>query len=127
MDNVAEKIEQYIEEKDSRYKMEAYSFVRDALNYTMQKLNKNGHLSGEELLHGVREYGLLLYGPLTRNVFENWGIRSTDDFGEIVFNLIEMRIFNKKEEDTKEEFQGVYDFSEAFDSYMANLFNKGVK
>lgn len=102
-------------EKDSRYNAEAYSFIMAALHYTLSKLKEHRHISGRELLEGIREYGLREYGPMTRTVFEHWGIKDTADFGEIVFNLVEVGLMKRRPEDTKEEFRDVYDFVTAFD------------
>ncbi len=100
--------------KDPRYKLEAYSFLMSALNFTVSKLPKPRHVTGQELVEGIREYGLEQFGPMTRTVFEHWGIRSTEDFGNIVFNLTDVGLLGKTEEDSVDDFKGVYDF-EVFD------------
>lgn len=97
------------------YKLEAYSFVMSALNYTVGKLKKPRHVTGKELLEGIKEYGLNQFGPLTRQVFEYWGIKTTEDFGKIVFNLVEAGLLRKTEEDTLDDFKNIYDFEEALD------------
>jgi len=103
-----------IAEKDSRYKVAAYAFVMLALNYTLFKLDKPRHVTGRELLEGIREFGPAQYGPMTKTVFEYWGIRSTRDFGEIVFNLVENKLLSKTDEDKIEDFESAYDFDEEF-------------
>jgi uncharacterized repeat protein (TIGR04138 family) len=106
---------------DRRYKPQAYQFVIDALDFTITKLHRHTrpgqdrHISGKELLEGVRGYALQEYGPLARVVFESWGVHRTEDFGEIVFNLVEHQLLNKRDSDTKEDFRGGYDFEEAFE------------
>jgi uncharacterized repeat protein (TIGR04138 family) len=105
--------------KDSRYPTGAYHFMRDALDFTLRQVrqggdNKDHHVSGKELVEGIRSYALKEFGPMVMTVFEEWGIHSCADFGEIVFNLIEARVFGKTEEDTREDFVGHYDFEEAF-------------
>lgn len=102
-------------EKDSRYDAEAYGFIMATLHYTLSKLKERRHISGRDLLEGIREYSLRQYGPMTRTVLEHWGIKDTADFGEIVFNLVEIGLMKKRPEDTKEEFKGVYDFESTFD------------
>jgi uncharacterized repeat protein (TIGR04138 family) len=104
---------------DARYQREAYIFLRDALDYTTKQQKKvKGttvrHVSGPELLGGVRQYALKEFGPMVVTVFENWGIRSTEDIGHMVFNLIGAGIFGKTDEDSIEDFKNVYDFREAF-------------
>lgn len=102
-------------DKDKRYDPEAYSFIMTSLDYTMKKLKRKGHVTGEELSDGLKDYCLEQFGPLARLVLEKWGIKSTDDFGEIVFNLINSGLLGKQEDDRKEDFHNRYDFKEAFD------------
>lgn len=102
--------------KDSRYQPDAYEFVMQALWFTQEKLKRSDHVSGRELLGGIREFGLEQYGPMTLTVFQHWGIRTTEDFGEIVFNLVENGLLKKTEEDSRADFKNVYDFKEAFDN-----------
>ena len=103
-----------ITEKDPRYAAEAYRFVRDALEYTVSRLDAPRHVSGQELLEGIREYALEQFGPIARRVLEEWGIRTCLDFGHIVFNMVEAGLLAKREEDSLEDFRGGYDFEEAF-------------
>ena len=108
-------------ERDGRYKSDAYLFVCDALEYTVQKLGKNAlakeqrHISGRDLLFGISEYSADQFGPLTCSVFAHWGIEQTRDFGEIVFNLVGAKLLRKTDEDRIEDFVDVYDFAEEFD------------
>jgi uncharacterized repeat protein (TIGR04138 family) len=108
-----EKVEKIVE-KDPRYKVAAYAFVMLALNYTLSKLDKPRHVTGRELLGGIKEFGLAQYGPMTKTVFDYWGVRATRDFGEIVFNLVENKLLGKTEEDKLQDFDDVYDFDEEF-------------
>ncbi len=101
--------------KDPRYKVEAYDFVMSALNFAQSKFDKLRHVSGRELLEGIREYGLELFGLMTCTVFENWGVRRTEDFGNIVFNMVDAGLLSKTDEDSIEDFKDGYDFKEAFD------------
>jgi len=111
--NFYEKVEKIVE-KDPRYKVAAYAFVMLALNYTLSKLDKPRHVSGRELLGGIKEFGLSQYGPMTKTVFDYWGVRTTRDFGEIVFNLVENKLLGKTEEDKLQDFDNAYDFEEEF-------------
>lgn len=111
-------------ERDPRYARGAYHFVRDALDFTREALQneaiasvtprKGQHITGQELLDGVRRLALNQFGPMTHCVLDEWGIRSCEDIGEIVFNMIEAQILSKTEEDRREDFHGGYDFDEAF-------------
>jgi uncharacterized repeat protein (TIGR04138 family) len=104
--------------KDSRYQREAYFFVREALDHTQKLLGRSDkeihHVTGQELLEGIRAYALQQYGPMTLTVLNEWGVRRCEDFGEIVFNMVESAILAKTEKDTTEDFKNGYDFFEAF-------------
>src|ERR1700757_569193 len=104
---------------DPRYQREAYIFLRDALDFTTKQQKKvKGttvrHVSGPELLEGARQYALKEFGPMVVTVFDSWGIRSCEDIGHMVFNLIGAGIFGKTDEDSIEDFKAVYDFNDAF-------------
>jgi len=105
-----------IVEKDTRYKADAYEFVMQALGFTQKRLNRSGHVAGRELLEGIRQLGLEQYGPMTKAVFQHWGVEKTDDFGEIVFKMIENGLMGKNDNDSIDDFKNVYDFDEVFDS-----------
>ncbi len=101
-------------EKDKRYQKEAYEFVKNALNFTCASLKKD-NVTGQELLKGIRKYALKLYGPMAKIVLNEWGVNCCEDFGNIVFNLVNNRLLKKTEEDSIKDFSGGYDFEEAFD------------
>jgi uncharacterized repeat protein (TIGR04138 family) len=108
-----------IRAKDPRYDRDAYFFVREALDHTQKTIGKDTrgrirHVSGQELLAGIREYALQQFGPMTKTVLEEWGIRCCADFGEIVFNMVEVSWLAKTEKDSRADFQDGYDFEEAF-------------
>lgn len=101
--------------RDPRYTENAYYFVRDALDQTVRQFDKPRHISGQELLDGIRKYALAEYGPVTKRVLSEWGIKECVDFGNIVFNLVNEGLLGKTDEDSIEDFMGGYDFTEAFD------------
>jgi len=108
-----------IVESDPRYHRDAYAFLRDSLEFTQKvisKANKNQvrHISGQELLNGIREYALLTYGPMTATVLEEWGIKSCEDFGNMVFLMVENNLLRKQEQDSPADFKNGYSFDEAF-------------
>lgn len=109
------KLLQEVLDEDPRFSSEAYSFILDTLREVIEGLQEARHVTGQELSEGCRRRALELYGPLARSVLEYWGIKTTADFGEIVFNLIKARQLTKTEADSKEDFRNVYDFEEAFD------------
>src|SRR5580692_13029947 len=105
--------------KDSRYTREAYGFVREALDFTQKQISRENrdvirHVKGQELLEGIRQYALQQFGPMAVTVLEEWGIKSCPDFGEIVFNMVEIELLAKTEKDNREDFQSGYDFTDAF-------------
>jgi uncharacterized repeat protein (TIGR04138 family) len=108
--------------EDTRYDKKAYFFVRQGLDDTVKTLKKSDperlqqsqHVSGRELLEGLRAHALEQFGPLSKTVLESWGVGRCADFGEIVFNLIEYKVFSKTENDRREDFAEVYGFEDAF-------------
>jgi len=105
--------------KDRRFARDAYSFVREALDFTQKSAGKEArgtirHVSGQELLGGIRKFALEQFGPMVVTVFEEWGVTSCRDFGEIVFNMVEIGLLAKTDKDTRDDFQNGYDFTDAF-------------
>lgn len=104
-----------IVEEDGRYKPAAYLFVIDAVEFTVLRQGRRGHVTGRELLDGIKHLAKREFGPMARAVFGSWGVTTTADFGEIVFNLVDEGILGKTETDSREDFRDVYDFSEVFE------------
>jgi len=108
--------------RDPRYSRDAYLLVRDALDFTKKgstrreglAITEHEHITGQELLAGMRDYVLEQFGPMAIMVLAEWGITRCEDFGEIVFNIVEAGLFSKTETDSREDFQNGYDFEEAF-------------
>ena len=124
--------------KDPRFHRDAYMFIREALDHTQRMVNKGSksekgeksesrhassdepaegkvrHVTGQELLGGVRAYALDQYGPMTMTVLNEWGVRQCEDFGELVFNMVENHLLAKTKNDSREDFKGGYGFTEAF-------------
>lgn len=103
--------------RDPRYRREAYLFVRDALEFTKTtaRERRDGlHVTGQELLSGIRTYALAQFGPMVITVLEDWGISRCEDFGEIVFNMVDASLLSKTDSDRREDFHGGYTFEEAF-------------
>jgi len=117
--------------QDDMYSIEAYFFVRDALGFASDSLeleknfqhgnelietNEEHHLSGQQLCQAIREYALGQFGYMTRIVLKNWGVHTTSDFGNIVYNMIEIGLMKKSPNDQRSHFDNVYDFKDVFDS-----------
>lgn len=116
---------------DPRYTIEAYQFVREALSYAQDVLGLGSdqppqeeefdprqpserHLTGQQLCEAIRKYAIEQYGYMAKVVLNRWGVTKTGDFGNIVYNLIEVGMMKKSAEDRREDFNDVYDFDEAF-------------
>lgn len=133
MSDPVEKIKELLNQ-DRRYKFEAYAFVFDSLRYAQESLGMGAvrpseadapreeedqsaggerHLTGQQLCEAIRRYALEQFGYMAKCVLNSWGIHSTGDFGEIVFNLIRIGTMKKTEDDRREDFDDVYDFDEA--------------
>jgi len=104
-----------ITRQDSRYAPEAYEFVNEALEYTCAVLQRVGHVSGRELLEGIRRCALEKFGPMAKFVLNSWGVHRCEDFGNIVFNMVQTGLLGKTEGDSIDDFSGGYEFDEAFD------------
>jgi uncharacterized repeat protein (TIGR04138 family) len=117
-------------EEDPRYTVEAYEFVRDALAYAHEIMglgvsseadpDREGsdaerHLTGQELCEASRRYALEQYGLMARTVLKSWGLETTSDIGEIVYNLIRIDLMRKSESDRREDFDDVFDFRKSLE------------
>jgi uncharacterized repeat protein (TIGR04138 family) len=124
--------------QDPRYKIDAYIFVQEALSYAHDTLGMGTerqpeeveeplhrahrsteraperHLTGQELCEAIRQYAIEEYGYLAKSVLNSWGVQTTGDFGNIVFNLIELKQMKKAKQDRREDFNEVFDFDVAF-------------
>lgn len=106
--------------EDTRFARDAYHFLREALDFTQKQIGRENrgkvrHVTGPELLDGVRQYALQQYGPMTPTVLAEWGIRECRDFGEIVFNMVETGLLAKTETDSRDDFRKGYTFTDAFE------------
>lgn len=115
--------------RDTRYHFDAYLFVFEALRHAQENLGMGAehfavgraevdeperHVTGQELCEAMRQYAHEQYGYMAKSVLNHWGIKSTSDFGEIVFNLIEIEQMRKTPSDRREDFDDVFDFDEGF-------------
>jgi uncharacterized repeat protein (TIGR04138 family) len=108
--------------RDPRYAYEAYEFVFAALAHTQRMLGRvpplekgeerDYHVSGRQLLEGVRDLALREFGLMARTVFRTWGINNTADIGDIVFNLVAANLMSKTDEDNRDDFRDVYDLDQ---------------
>ena len=104
--------------RDKRFDAHAYFFLKDALGFTLKRVEESEggearHVSGPELLEGFRDFALEQFGPMASTLMSEWGVRSCRDVGEMVFHLIEEQVFGKQETDSREDFAGNFDFEES--------------
>ena len=99
--------------KDDRYAPRAYALLTDVIHYLGGEAHDK-HMTGEEILEEFRDRALDQYGPLTFRVLTEWGLKSCEDIGEMMFNLAEFHRVSKDENDSVDAFVGGYDFDEAF-------------
>lgn len=103
--------------KDPRYHPLAYEFVRDALHVAVKHFREgeeDQHVTGQQVLEGVRLHALDEYGPMALTVLNEWGLERGEDVGNIVYNLIDTGYFGKNEGDSIQDFEGGYEFAAAF-------------
>lgn len=98
-------------EKDSRYKIGAYEFVLNGLDFYLTQIGEKRHVSGQELSKGLLNFALKQFGLMSKDVLFSWGIKKTDDIGNIVYNMISIGLMSKKPEDRLEDFYDVTDIS----------------
>ena len=91
--------------KDYRYNVKAYRFVAEAVTYTVARCEKHRHVSGHELLDGVRELAAERFGRVADLVLSEWGLQQDDDVGEVVYLLIGVGLLGESEDDSPEDFK----------------------
>jgi uncharacterized repeat protein (TIGR04138 family) len=103
-----------LRKRDGKYNERAYVFVLAALEFAQTRLPARRHLSGGELAWACRDFALEQFGMLAGSVMTHWGVHKTEDFGAIVFMLIDVGLLARQPSDRIEEFAGVYDFADVF-------------
>ena len=123
MSDAMQTVWQVLRDKAGPYPREAYDFVRAGLTHTVQMIHgetpgdsddDSRHVSGRQLCLGLRDYATHRYGRLARTVLGRWGIHSTEDFGRIVYAMVDAGLMRTSDDDSFEEFRDVFDFDEAF-------------
>jgi len=106
--------------RDGRYSPEALQFLFESLEHAVRLAGKESaqgaerHVTGQELLAGLREHAAETFGPLAAHVWRAWGVRTALDWGRIVFLLVDEGLLRRKDSDTLADFEGGFDFDEAF-------------
>jgi len=109
--------------RDGRFPLYAFQFIFEALDYATRLHGKERaaskeerHVTGQQLTEAIRRLATEQFGYMALAVFEQWGIHRTEDFGEIVFALVENDLLGKTESDSRADFANGYDFRNAFDT-----------
>ena len=127
--------------KQSAYPLEAFLFVQRGLDFTVRSIHgemedgeeaevevavemgdpstHSRHVSGRQLCHGLRDFAISEYGLLARTMLRRWKVRSCEDFGQIVFAMVEGGLMHKTDEDSIDDFRGVFDFASAFEPSLS--------
>ncbi len=112
---IAEDLLARIRDRDGRFHERAYLFVLAALEFCQQRQKVRRHISGAELALSCRDFAIRQFGLTARTVLSHWGVESSADFGRIVFVLIDVGLLIRHPNDRIEDFEGVFDFAQAFD------------
>ena len=104
-----------IAKEEGRYSPAAYAFVYEGLAYTVKHISHEPrHVSGQMLSEGLRRMAIEKYGRMAKLVLNSWGLKTTRDFGQIVYSLIGHEWMSAQESDSIDDFADVYDFQTAF-------------
>lgn len=115
-----------IRTRASQIPEEAFEFVREGLRHTAQGVHGPApllpdpadegrrHITGQQLCLGLKSFAIQRYGMLSGVVLARWGVTRTDDFGTIVYAMIDRKELRAGERDSIDDFKSVYDFAEAF-------------
>src|SRR5687768_16906976 len=107
--------------QDGRYSPEAFRFLYESLEHALRLAGReeaegvDRHVSGREVLAGMRACALQQFGPLAAHVWRSWGIRESLDWGRIVFLLVDHKMLKRQEGDTIEDFADNFDFDQVFE------------
>lgn len=101
--------------REQRFDERAYLFVLASLEHSQTRLTERRHMSGPELAHACRELAMQRFGVMARLVLEHWGVRATADIGDIVFTLVDLGLLVSQPQDSRDDFEDVFDFEDAFE------------
>ena len=124
-DSVYIKMKHNIEDiarEDGRFRPEGITFVYEGLSYTVKKMTEETgekagphHVSGRDLAYGLRDLALERWGRMAKTVLNRWGIRTTRDFGEIVYLMISHEWMSAQASDSIDDFNDIYEFKAVFE------------
>jgi len=114
-DGMRERLEEIRAADGERYHTEAYAFVLDAVAYTLRAVGEVRHVTGRELCEGAQKLAVERFGPMAKEVLNFWGVKATEDIGNVVFALVDAKELSTTEGDSILDFIEVFDFDEAFE------------
>ena len=100
--------------RDTRYRIGGYEFILNGMEFYLTSIGEKRHVSGQELSRGLLLFAQRQFGPLAQPVLQYWGINTTEDFGNIVYNMIDIGIMSKQSDDSIEHFYDVINFDHFF-------------
>ena len=104
-----------IAKEDGRFSPRIIRFVHEGLNYTAKKVvDEPGHVDGQKLCEGLRQLAIEKWGRLAMLVLSTGGIKTTRDFGEVVYLMIKHKWMSAQQTDSIEDFNDIYDFKTVF-------------
>ena len=110
----AEDVLARIRARGGQYNERAYLFVLATIEYLQSRLEARRHVTGAELAWACRDFAREQFGLLAPHVLAHWGIGRTQDFGRIVFTLVDVGLLVTQPGDAESDFEAVYDFTDAF-------------
>jgi len=112
---MAEDLIEQLAATHDRFPPQAYAFVLASLEHCQVRRPVRGHIAGGELAWACRDFALERFGLTARTVLSHWGVSRTQDFGAMVYHLIDVGLLVSQPDDRIEDFDDVFDFTEAFD------------
>jgi uncharacterized repeat protein (TIGR04138 family) len=107
---------------DGRYSLRAFELVQEGLGRTVKKhygdeTENQGphHVTGKQLCLALAELAAERWGRMAKVVLNQLGVKSTGDFGNIVYLMVEHKWMYARPEDSVDEFNDVYNFEEVFE------------
>lgn len=110
----AEDVLARIRARGGQYHERSYLFVLAAIEYLQTRLDARRHVTGAELAWACRDFAREQFGLLAPHVLGHWGVTRTEDFGRIVFTLVDVGLLVTQPGDDVADFEAVYAFADAF-------------
>jgi len=101
--------------EDGRYSPGALKFVYEGLIYMKKEgIEEPRHVDGQSLCDALRQVALKKWGRLAKLVLNSWGVKTTRDFGELVYLMVDNDWISAQPADSIDDFNDIYDFKMVF-------------